>query len=202
VPRTAAHELPPEELAYRFQSGRLCLDFVATVGERWRRSFERLRTPEDLSGWFVSAALLDDRVVDVRPRELREARVLREAIYRLAKGAASSAADPADIEVLNRYAVKPALAPQLTPRRELSWIFKRPVEAALSTIARDAIDLLAGPLAGRVRECGRPDCALLFVDTSRAGRRRWCSMETCGNKAKTSAYRARRRAAANEGDAG
>jgi predicted RNA-binding Zn ribbon-like protein len=192
------HELPPEELAFRFHSGRLCLDFVATVGERWRRSFDRLRAPQDLSRWFVSAGLLADRV-EVRPRELGEARVLREAIYRLAKSAASRAPDPTDVDVLNRWAAKPGLAPQLTPRRQLRRIASRPVQAALSTIARDAIDLLTGPLAGRVRECARPDCALLFVDTSRPGRRRWCSMESCGNKAKTSAYRARRRVGARQG---
>jgi predicted RNA-binding Zn ribbon-like protein len=65
------------------------------------------------------------------------------------------------------------------------------VAACLSTIARDAIDLLSGPLAGRVRECAAPDCALLFVDKSRPGRRQWCSMEGCGNRRKTRAYRRR-----------
>jgi predicted RNA-binding Zn ribbon-like protein len=61
--------------------------------------------------------------------------------------------------------------------------------AALSTLARDAIDLFGGPLAGRVRECAADNCGLLFVDTSRPGRRRWCSMERCGNRAKVRAYR-------------
>jgi predicted RNA-binding Zn ribbon-like protein len=65
------------------------------------------------------------------------------------------------------------------------------VHAALASLARDAIDLLSGPLATRVRECAAEDCALLFVDASRPGRRRWCSMEGCGNRAKTTSYRRR-----------
>jgi predicted RNA-binding Zn ribbon-like protein len=66
------------------------------------------------------------------------------------------------------------------------------VAALLASLACDAVDLLGGPLAGRIRECAAGDCALLFLDTSRAGRRRWCSMATCGARAKMAAYRARR----------
>jgi predicted RNA-binding Zn ribbon-like protein len=62
----------------------------------------------------------------------------------------------------------------------------------LSTLARDAIDLVTGPYARRVRECASDECALLFVDTSRPGRRRWCSMDGCGNRAKTAGYRKRK----------
>jgi predicted RNA-binding Zn ribbon-like protein len=65
------------------------------------------------------------------------------------------------------------------------------VRGALAAVARDAVDLLSGPLAGRIRECGADDCALLFVDASRPGRRRWCSMEACGNRAKAAAFRRR-----------
>jgi predicted RNA-binding Zn ribbon-like protein len=73
------------------------------------------------------------------------------------------------------------------------WVSERPLEAALATIARDAIDLLTGALAGRIRECAAPDCALLFVDSSRPGRRRWCAGEACGNRTRTKAYRQRRK---------
>jgi predicted RNA-binding Zn ribbon-like protein len=68
-----------------------------------------------------------------------------------------------------------------------------PFDAALSTVARDAIDLLTGPRADRVKECEHPDCSLLFLDDSQSGNRRWCSMERCGNLAKISGYRTRRR---------
>ena len=185
-------DIPPEELRVHFKAGRLSLDFVATVGERWRRSFERLREPDDLGRWLVEAAVLD-RAPAVTARELAAARRLRESIYRLAKRAGAGPVDEGDVAELNRWAARPALAPRLGgDGRSLDWVARRPVEAALATIARDAIALLAGPLATRVRECAAPDCALLFVDSSRPGHRRWCSMDACGNRTKTAAYRRRR----------
>jgi predicted RNA-binding Zn ribbon-like protein len=65
------------------------------------------------------------------------------------------------------------------------------VPAFLSLIARAAVELLGGPLAGRIRQCSGEGCALLFVDQSRSGHRRWCSMAGCGNKAKVANFRAR-----------
>jgi predicted RNA-binding Zn ribbon-like protein len=147
-------DLPPQELEFHWKSGRLSLDFVATVGERWRRSFE--------------------------------------AINRLARPGV--AARRGDRELVNAWAARPAPAPQLGAGGRLGWrVEGDPVPAVLSAVARDAVDLLSGGLAGRIRECGADDCALLFVDASRPGRRRWCAGEACGNRSRTKAYRRRRR---------
>jgi predicted RNA-binding Zn ribbon-like protein len=189
---TFLDDLPSEELEFHWKSGRLCLDFVATVGERWRRSFERLRTPEDLARWIVLTGMLDVPPA-VSASELTAGRTLREAINRLARPGIEPG--PGDREELNRWAARAPLAPQLTSDAKLEWIGDRPVAAMFATIARDAVDLLSGPLAGRIRECGAPDCALLFVDRSRPGRRRWCSTAACGNRVRTKAYRARRKEA-------
>jgi predicted RNA-binding Zn ribbon-like protein len=186
------HDLPPEELRFHWESGRLCLDFVATVGERWRRSFERLLTPHDLARWMAETGILTPPP-DASARQLAAGRALREAINRLARP--GIAPDPGDREELNRWAARAPLAPQLTSEGNLVWAADLPVEAMFATIARDALDLLSGPLAGRIRECGAWDCALLFVDTSRPGRRRWCSTAGCGNRVRTKAYRQRRKEA-------
>lgn len=187
---TVVHDLPPEELRFHWKSGRICLDFVATVGERWRRSFERLLGPEDLARWCVESGLLT-QPPGVSSRQLAASRELREAINRLARpGVEPEAGDRAE---LNRWAARPPLAPQLTERGDVAWSSDRPLEAVLATIARDAVDLLAGPLAERIRECSAPDCALLFVDASRPGQRRWCSGTACGNRVRTKTYRARRK---------
>jgi CGNR zinc finger len=53
------------------------------------------------------------------------------------------------------------------------------------------LDLVSGGDVGRVRRCTNPDCNILFLDTSRPGKRRWCSMATCGNQAKKANQRAR-----------
>jgi predicted RNA-binding Zn ribbon-like protein len=184
------HDLPPEELRFHWKSGRLCLDFVATVGERWRRSFERLLGPEDLARWLLDSGMLRDPP-RVSERQLESGRSLREAINRLARPGVGP--ETGDRLELNRWASHPPLAPQLSAQRELVWVSERPVEAGFATIARDAIDLLTGPLAGRIRECAALDCALLFVDSSRPGRRRWCAGEACGNRSRTKAYRQRQK---------
>ena len=183
--------IPDHEYRFHFMAGRVSLDFVATVGERWRRSFERLREPEDLARWLVEVGVLGERPA-VTPGLLREARVLREAIHRIAKAAGRGVPDAADLAEVNRWAARPSLTPRLSSERAVEWVAPQPARAALASLARDAIDLVSGPLATRVRECAREDCALLFVDTSRPGRRRWCSMGGCGNRAKTAAYRKRR----------
>jgi len=186
------NDLPASELSFHFKSGRLCLDFVATVGERWRRSFERLRSPEDLARWLGEAGVLD-APPPVTEAHLVAARRLRESIYRLVKLAGDGTPDRRDVEEINRFAARAPLAPRLgSDGRSVTWRGDEPVEAALATIARDAVDLLSGPLVARIRECAAPDCALLFVDASRPGRRKWCSMDACGNVAKTGAYRRRR----------
>jgi predicted RNA-binding Zn ribbon-like protein len=65
------------------------------------------------------------------------------------------------------------------------------VASVLSVLARDALEVLGGSGAGRLKQCAAHDCPLLFVDDSRAGSRRWCSMQRCGNRSKVRAQRAR-----------
>jgi predicted RNA-binding Zn ribbon-like protein len=62
------------------------------------------------------------------------------------------------------------------------------LEWLLTAIARNAAELIAeGPLAP-IRKCANPDCGFLFYDDSRTGKRRWCSMAVCGNRAKVAAH--------------
>ncbi|TMR04822.1 hypothetical protein ETD83_07980 [Actinomadura soli] len=58
-------------------------------------------------------------------------------------------------------------------------------------VARAYLDLLATAPPDRLRHCAGADCVLWFLDTSRNGRRRWCSMTGCGNRAKVNAHYAR-----------
>lgn len=67
-----------------------------------------------------------------------------------------------------------------------------PVAAVLALIARDALDLATSPqLLPRIRDCAGPNCGAWFLDSSRPGTRRWCSMDRCGNQAKKSTWRTR-----------
>jgi predicted RNA-binding Zn ribbon-like protein len=184
---------PVEELRFNFLSGRLCLAFVATVGERWRGNYERLREPADLARWYRDAGLLDEPVT-VTPTGLATARTLREAIYRIAHAlVAGRHSATADEAIVTGAAAAPDLIPVLHEgAHRLTLPADGGEHAALSSVARDAIDLFTGKNAGRIRECASPECALLFVDTSRPGRRRWCSSSACGSKDRSAAYRRRR----------
>lgn len=192
--------LPEWELLFRFSSGRLCLAFCATVGERWRRSFERLRTPADLERWLFEAGLVD-QPVPVALDLLREAHKLREAIYRLVRAAmAAELGQDSDRAIVNAYARRQPISLQIgsNERREL-WTGRDAASAGLATVAADAVELLTGSEIGRVRECDSPECVLLLLDTSRPGRRRWCSDGACGSKARSASYRARRGRATRAG---
>ena len=44
-----------------------------------------------------------------------------------------------------------------------------------------------------MKECGNPECTRVYIDRSRGMRRQWCGMDSCGNKIKAAAYRARKK---------
>ncbi len=188
--------LHPSEWNFRFRSGRLCLDFIATVGDRDNAGFDRWRSQRDFARWCVEAGLLG-RETAVSPGQLETARRLREALYRLVADAlAHQEPDPADLALVNETARKPSLVLELTAIGRASLrTLSAPHEAILATVARDAIDLLSGNSLKRVRKCADAHCSILFLDNSRPGKRRWCAMNGCGNKVKKAAYRRRRKTA-------
>jgi predicted RNA-binding Zn ribbon-like protein len=173
-----------------FIAGRLCIDFTQTGGETGKRAaWEHLHEPSDLADWF-SESPLQLPEVSVSLAEFETALSLREAIWRSAQAVRQNEAPlPGDIEMINRVASAPDLPPQLLDSARWAWRSPATAAAALSTIARDAIDLFSGELHSRIRQCENPNCGLMFVDASRPGKRRWCLMKRCGNMAKTSRYR-------------
>jgi predicted RNA-binding Zn ribbon-like protein len=182
-----------EDLRFVFRSGRLCLAFCATVGERWRRGFERLLTPAQLTRWYADASVASVPV-PVTTADLGSARTLREAVYRTAKAVIEGRPPAvADEEIINRAAAAPPPVPRMHQRAvTLAAAGPDPAASALSAVARDAIALFSTADARRLRECASPDCGLLFFDTSRPGRRRWCSSTACGGRARAATYRQRR----------
>ncbi|GGS64011.1 hypothetical protein GCM10010156_23850 [Planobispora rosea] len=186
---------------FRFHGGRHCLNFIATLSRRRTERIERLVTPADLGHWFTEAGLASAAPAAGEP-ELRRAHSLREAMYELFTACMREREVPPEaLAAVNGWAARPAPAERLEigPDGRLSRIRDdATAETLLAEIARDAVDLLGGPLAGRVRECGFHPCTLLFLDTSRSGHRRWCSMDGCGARAKMAAYRARRAARPEE----
>ncbi len=71
-----------------------------------------------------------------------------------------------------------------------------PLDDALSALAWPLVATVDGGDAARLRICANDGCRWVFRDGSRTGRRRWCSMASCGNRAKAARHRARHRARA------
>ncbi|MFP8904193.1 MULTISPECIES: CGNR zinc finger domain-containing protein [Streptomyces] len=187
----------PEGVPYRFDPGSLCLELLPTGGPGRYARHEVLHEPANLVVWAARSRLRPAPSIEVTEAELAAARELRAALWRMAVDRAHGRAPrPQDVAAVNEAASHPPLPVRLRQDGGRGWAREWGPGATgahlLSTVARDAVDLFGGPYAHRVRECASDDCRLVFVDTSRPGRRRWCSMERCGNRHKVRALRARR----------
>jgi predicted RNA-binding Zn ribbon-like protein len=179
--------------AFRFRSGRLSLDLCSTLLWRYRAPIEQLQVPADFALWLREAGIRPAPVA-MSDADVRSARLLRESIYSVTHDhLAGRPLARAQVATINAAAARPDPVPRLAAGNRLAWSADEPARAALSRIARDAIELLTGPSAARIRECAAPDCAFLFLDTSRAGGRRWCAMSRCGNREHVREHRRRQR---------
>ena len=178
--------------------GRPALDFVNTRRERWRRNVETLVTPADLSLWLQHAELTD-RPMRVPKTVLAAARELREAIDACVSAVLAGDAPPAEaVTLVDDWLVHAGDRPQLRLEGGVPVLGERAAadspRRALGMVAFDAAQMLGTPAEReRMRICGSETCSARFYDRSPAGKRRWCSMQTCGNAAKARRHRARRR---------
>ena len=202
LPETLALPLDGGAEWWYWLGGRPALDVVNTMRERWRRRVETLVTPEDLGLWLVCAELVDERP-NVSAGLLDEARALREAIDRCVTARIDGHRAPgAAVKQIDRWLPEAAPLAQLSANGDGGLIFgerpaRDPARRAVAAIAFDAARMLGMPeQANRVRICASETCSTRFYDRSPAGRRRWCSMELCGNQAKARRHRATRRSAA------
>jgi predicted RNA-binding Zn ribbon-like protein len=200
---------------FDLSGGALCLDFANTLEDRpLPRPNERLQSYADLLAFTRATASLPDGLIGALTREasrqptaaraaLARALDVREAIYRLgAAVAAGQSAPPDDLLALNR-ALAEALSraclveqPDRSSSNQLDWGWvDDPIDldAPLWPIVRSAADLLTSPMLTTLRLCASDACDWLFLDGSRNGSRRWCSMRTCGNRAKARRHYARLR---------
>jgi predicted RNA-binding Zn ribbon-like protein len=178
---------------HAFLSGDPALDLAGTL--RARRSgtpCDVLDSPESLHAWYLQSGLVD-AAPPCGADDLAQAVRVREAIYALVTARLGDAPyDERDLAPVNAAARTPVAAPQLTATGRRT---EGTPAQALSAVARHAIELLGGPDAALMKECAHSECTRVYVDRSRGRRREWCGMESCGNKIKAAAYRARKRRA-------
>lgn len=160
----------------------MCLDFTHTGGDGEAARWEILHQPADVSRFL--GIIIGTEPPVVRSSDMGDVLEVRRAISGLARARVAGGQEPPGaVSAINAAASKPPLVPELSADYH-QRLLPGTASQALSTIARDIIDLFSSPLVDRVRICEADDCGLLFVDTSRPGTRRWCSMEWCGDRAK------------------
>lgn len=180
------------KLAFRFNAGRLSLNLVCTERYRPSKKLELLAEPSDVARWLFESTAIG-RPVEVNQAGFNDARRLRSAIFEVASELHDGKIpDKKNVAVINEFAARPVARPQLNQHTwKQEFVADDPVNAGLSVVARDAIDLLTGPQSKLIRTCDEPGCRMLFVDTSPGARRKWCSMTRCGSKSKGKAFRER-----------
>lgn len=189
---------------------RLAVDFGNTVVTA-DGSGDGLRSWGDLVGFLVAAGQMDGgRAATVKTlngadpegtaRILGQAVALREAVRRIVGALAEEKAVQAEwVEPINAVLRVTEGHDELVEAAD-GWRFafvrrEQRLEWLLAGIARSAAELVEEGPGAPVRKCARADCVLYFYDTSRTGRRRWCSMAVCGNRSKVAAFSSRRRQA-------
>ncbi len=161
----------------------LCLDYANT--RYWRpraEPTETLNAAEDLAAWARAAKA-------PAKKEFEHALELREALYRLFDATAQGKTPATrDVQTLNAALAEAPSRSRLRKEGDgFSWDVETKASTALGLLAPvlwSAGDLLTGGKLDKVRRCANPECGWLFLDDSRAGKRRWCSMQACGNRAK------------------
>lgn len=195
--------------------GRLCLDFLNTQVHKPKGAVDLISTPEQLLHWLELANLISHEASERLSREWQEgdngksawqqAVELRAFLRPIMEALIAGQPVPsASVERLNSVLHEhPAY---LTLRYDEEGQFTQ--EAQFDTdemhdwipvIAQDTADFLCQADYSLLKQCDGVGCIRLFYDTTKNHKRRWCSVEKCGRRAKAAAYYRRTKEAKNEG---
>lgn len=192
------------------------LDFLNSVASPWGSEIEWLRDGGDLLAWLDHAGLApaavlqrfrkEGKALDAVATKARELREWFRAFVGKHAGRPLSPAVLADLDPINRLLARDDTFGQIEAessgddlhqsalrwRRERRW---HSIDMLLLPIAEAMGDLMCQADFTHVRLCEGPTCTLWFHDISKNHTRRWCSMAVCGNRAKATAHRAKKRSA-------
>jgi len=178
---------------FRTGNGADWLDLLATLGGRYRATqVDALAGPAEWLAWLRLHGL--EPMSAVTEADVAAVRAVREALHRVTAAALRDAApEAADVRLIGQTLA--ADKPVQVRRGAAGLAITRPADAAeaLARLTRDAVQDLAGPRRAQLHACGDDTCSGIFVDAT--GRRRWCSDQTCGNRARVRAFRSRSREA-------
>ena len=180
-------------------------DFLNTIELEDGALVERLTSLDDAIEWLAGHDVIGDRAwfaapartVDGRASALARLIDARTALRDVAHAVAHERApDSAAIAVVNhtlgaRERIQ-LVAADVGVRLGHTHVGDS-VDDVLARIAEPIVREIGAGHDDRIRICANDTCRWIFYDESRAGRRRWCDMATCGNRAKARRHRARQK---------
>ena len=183
--------------AFLFLGNALWLDFVNTEIAVNGEPVDLVQSEADLRAWLAQCGVLDEGALSeavLLPHALELRAFLRTLAGQFAQG---RPLPPEAAETLNRLLSSRHGSMRLLGRDD-GWILvfhSENVQAAdaLVPLVQSAADLLTAGDWRLVRKCEGPKCVLFFYDMSKNHKRRWCSMEGCGNRHKAAVHYRRQR---------
>jgi predicted RNA-binding Zn ribbon-like protein len=164
----------------------LVLHFINTLD--LERVADEVASPAHLAGWLEEKG---QGAVAVDVEGHARALALREALRGLALANNGGTLYPVDLATLNRAAAETRLRPRFV-RGGARLVPEAPgLDAVLGRFVAAVYQAMGDGTWQRVKACPRHDCRFVFLDQSRNGKRTWCSMQTCGNRAKARRHRER-----------
>jgi predicted RNA-binding Zn ribbon-like protein len=159
-------------------AGKLCLAFADTA--RAADKYEELHGIGDLLQWATKAGVLSSA----------DSSRLLKLYGRNGRQAAADLARAVKVRDLLRSIFTRAHAGTVGTEWDSA---AEGLPKLLFPVLADAANLLASDRRERIRECASAECTMLFVDESRNSSRRWCDMNSCGNRMKARRHYARTR---------
>jgi predicted RNA-binding Zn ribbon-like protein len=186
-------------------------DFLNTLDREDGFPREHLGSLDDALAWFVDRGVIHGEGADraraqvasqpaAAARDLARVHAVRKALREVAEAIAVQRAPRVGaLDTVNR-ALHARQVIELVPAPDGVSVDHRhvgdPIDDALARLADPLVSELTAGHPQRIRICASETCQWVFYDTSRTGRRRWCDMATCGNRAKAARHRARAKGAA------
>jgi len=188
--------------------GHPVLDFVNTVDSRiGQPGPDYLQTYDDLLVWAGRTHMIDTEMQQRLSRQaakmqfkseaaLSRAKALREALYAICRMEVSDRpVERSDLDLFNAALHHATANRQVASGQgglEWAWESCDTLDHIADGVSVAACDLLIDRKDQRrpIQQCPGHNCGWLFLDTSRGGRRHWCSERTCGTPARVKKFRA------------
>ncbi|QGH32917.1 RNA-binding protein [Gracilibacillus salitolerans] len=189
-----------ENIKFPLISGNISLDLVNTEVVRHGVRHDLLTDKEHVKAWIhtllseniVLTQQFDRKIDDWSEQALdllREMRAyLREHFEKVADGKEA----PSEMVALLEERMKQApFTYQLIDNKLVPVPLGDPAQSLMSLIVMNGLQLIASGDLDHLHRCSNPECVLLFID--KRGRRKWCSMQICGNRVKVTRHHKRKK---------